>query len=491
MKMALGVRLGASLSLTPQLQMAIRLLQLSTLELEQEIQQQLDSNPLLDTHDAPESSAPESSAPADLAADASPPAPETVDVGQQMDGARLGDELPVDTQWDDIFDQPPTAMGAGEFDDREDQTVAATSLHDHLHAQVALLHLNAVERVMAHFLLDAIDERGFLVEPLDALLAAINALLADHLDAPLELDELQVVLKHIQQLDPLGVGAGSLAECLALQVKALPEATPHRQAALRVLAESTALAQNDLAHLRRQTGLGHEEIAAAMALIRTLNPHPGQRFAAGRDDVQKPDVVVQRLRDRWVVRLNTEQLPRLRIHPYYAGLIRRADTSRDNQYLRQHLQEARSFIKSVDERHRTLLRVTTCIVAHQQGFLEHGPQAMKPLVLREIAEETGLHESTISRVTSNKYLLTPRGLFELKYFFSSHVGTQAGGECSSTAIRAMIKQMIGSENPKKPLSDQVIAEKLQADGIDVARRTVAKYRESLNIPSSSERKRLL
>lgn len=482
MKMALGVRLGTSLSLTPQLQMAIRLLQLSTLELEQEIQQQLDSNPLLDSVDHTE-----------LAEAAAPAAEEgePLELDSQMNQQQLTDDLPVDTQWDDIYTHQPTTLGAAEAEDRQDNTVASASLHEHLARQVELLSLNPVERVMAHFLLDAIDERGLLTESLDDLLQAVNQLLADQVDEPVELDELQVVLKHIQHLDPVGVGARDLAECLELQLHALPEQTPHRAAALALLADAPALAQNDLARLRRQTGLDLDAISAAMNLIRTLDPYPGQRFGGREEEAQKPDVVVRRLNNRWVVQLNTEHLPRLRIHPYYSGLIRRADQSADNQYLRQHLQEARAFIKSVDERHRTLLRVTSCIVAHQQGFLEHGPQAMKPLVLREIAEETGLHESTISRVTTHKYLLTPRGLFELKYFFSSHVGTQAGGECSSTAIRAMIKQLIQGENPKKPFSDQYIAEKLQADGIDVARRTVAKYRESMNIPSSSERKRLL
>ncbi|MEC7120914.1 MAG: RNA polymerase factor sigma-54, partial [Pseudomonadota bacterium] len=222
-----------------------------------------------------------------------------------------------------------------------------------------------------------------------------------------------------------------------------------------------------------------------------LDPYPGLKFQSMEDNHQVPDVIVRQKNQRWEVQLNTDILPKLRVNPFYAGMIKRADQSADNQYLRQNMQEARNFIKSIDERHKTLLKVATCIVEHQRAFLEHGPEAMKPLILRDIADETELHESTVSRVTTQKFMLTPRGLFELKYFFSSHVGTSTGGECSSTAIRAMIKKMVSEENPRKPLSDNVIAENLQATGIDVARRTVAKYRESLNIPSSSERKRLI
>jgi RNA polymerase sigma-54 factor len=299
------------------------------------------------------------------------------------------------------------------------------------------------------------------------------------------------VLKRIQNFEPVGVGARSLQECLTLQLKALPERTASRADALKLIECHELLVSNDITRLMRQTQLDQDALKAALNLVKSLDPYPGAKFTDAERDQQVPDVVVRKKNNRWEVQLNTDILPKLRVNPYYAGMIRRADSSADNQYLRTHMQDARNFIKSVDERHKTLLKVSACIVQHQRDFLEHGPEAMRPLILRDIAEETELHESTVSRVTTQKYMLTPKGLFELKYFFSSHVGTSSGGECSSTAIRAMIKKMVQEENVRKPLSDNAIAEKLQAEGIDVARRTVAKYRESLNIASSSERKRLL
>jgi RNA polymerase sigma-54 factor len=345
---------------------------------------------------------------------------------------------------------------------------------------------------MAECIIDGIDERGYLEASLDELLEATQKQLDTlDIDEEVEMYELEVVLKRVQNFDPAGVGARSLSECLCLQLHALPEQTAERDAAFKLLQHHELLVANDITRLMRLTKLDHDELRRALQLIKSLDPYPGLRFQASEQVHQLPDVIVRKHHERWEVQLNTDILPRLRVNPFYAGMIRRADSSADNQYLRQHMQEARNFIKSVDERHKTLLKVSSCIVQHQRAFLEHGPEAMKPLILRDIADETELHESTVSRVTTQKYMLTPRGLFELKYFFSSHVGTSVGGECSSTAIRAMIKKMVAEEDIRKPLSDNTIAERLQASGIDVARRTVAKYRESLNIASSSERKRLL
>lgn len=490
MKMSLGLKIGTSLSLTPQLQQAIRLLQLSSLELEQEIQVQLDSNPLLEVvDDQPDATPvdeylPEQAHEHDYA--------DQTDVDVQMAESRLDVELPVDTQWDDVFSHQSTALASPEFEEREDNRCAEQTIVDHLLWQLNLSPFSPVDRLIAQCIIDAIDDRGYLIAEMDELLDAVNQQLEniDNIE-PVEQDEVEMVLKRIQHFDPIGVAARNLSECLSLQLKALPERVTERAAALRVLQHHELLVSNELARLLRATQLTEPELHAALLLIKSLDPYPGLKFQSNDDSHQVPDVIVRQKSGRWEVQLNTDILPKLRVNPFYAGMIKRADQSADNQYLRQNMQEARNFIKSIDERHKTLLKVATCIVEHQRAFLEHGPEAMRPLILRDIADETELHESTVSRVTTQKFMLTPRGLFELKYFFSSHVGTSTGGECSSTAIRAMIKKMISEENPRKPLSDNVIAEKLQATGIDVARRTVAKYRESLNIASSSERKRLI
>ncbi|TEU27868.1 RNA polymerase factor sigma-54 [Alkanindiges illinoisensis] len=506
MKLSMGMKVSASLSLTPQLQQAIKLLQLSSLELEQEIQVQLDSNPLLEVIDPSEehqrpTEATTSQSSAEQAEREG--ADYETSLTEQMQANQLNDDLPVDTQWDDIFTHQSTALATPEFEEREDNRTSQDSIWDYLRWQVNFAHFSPIDRLIAECIIDGIDERGYLMISLeDVLEAAVQQLHslgvlseemdpAELLEYDIELEEVDVVLKRIQNLEPAGVGARSLQECLLLQLKNLPEHTPCRLDALKLLQHHELLIANDINRLMRQTQLGQDALKEALNLIKCLDPYPGQKFADPERDHQVPDVIVRKKNNRWEVQLNTDILPKLRVNPYYAGLIRRADSSSDNQYLRLHMQEARNFIKSVDERHKTLLKVSTCIIEHQRDFLEHGPEAMKPLILRDIAEETDLHESTVSRVTTQKYMLTPRGLFELKYFFSSHVGTSSGGECSSTAIRAMIKKMIQEENVRKPLSDNAIAEKLQSEGIDVARRTVAKYRESLNIPSSSERKRLL
>ena len=486
MKLALGIKVGTSLSLTPQLQQAIRLLQLSTVELEQEIQTQLESNPLLEAIDDQQSGEPVASV-VEGGNDTS------ITLGEQMERTQIGEELPVDTQWDDVYTHQSTALATPEFEEREDNRSAGESVWDQLRWQLNLTPFSPFDRLMAECIIDGIDERGYLIASMEELLDAARQQLEQIGIDPEEIDmsELEVVLKRVQNFDPAGVAARDLAECLSLQLKALPSGTPYQDAALKLLSHHELLVANDIVKLMRLTQLDQDALRQALHLIKSLDPYPGLKFQAQEQDHQLPDVIVRKRNDSWEVQLNTDILPKLRVNPFYAGMVRRADSSADNQYLRQHMQEARNFIKSIDERHKTLLKVATCIVEHQRAFLEHGPEAMKPLILRDIADETELHESTVSRVTTQKFMLTPRGLFELKYFFSSHVGTSTGGECSSTAIRAMIKKMVQEEDPRKPLSDNTIAERLQASGIDVARRTVAKYRESLNIPSSSDRKRLL
>ena len=484
MKLSVGLKVANSLSLTPQLQQAIRLLQLSSLELEQEIQIQLDSNPLLEK--AEEQNAEVESL-------------ETIreelqekELTETLNSNQLPDDLPVDTDWDEVYTHQSTAMERPEFEEREDNRQGAVSLKAHMLEQINLLNFSAVDRLIAHCLVDALDEKGLLDAEIAEITASVQHLL-DQMDDEIEVedDEILAVLKLIQRLDPVGVGARNLAESLSVQLTMLPNGTKFREEAVLLMKHYELLIANDLNKLIRQTGLSADALKQAVDLLKTLKPYPGAEFEDKDADYQIPDVVVSKRNDHWHVQLNPDVMPKLRINPFYSGMIKRADQSDDNQYLRNQMLEAKNFIKSVDERHKTLLKVASCIVQHQRNFLEIGAEGMKPLVLREVAEEVELHESTVSRVTTNKFLLTPRGLFELKYFFSSHVGTTSGGEASSTAIRAKIKKLVADENPRKPLSDNVIASLLKEDGIDVARRTVAKYRESLHIPSSSDRKVLI
>lgn len=481
MKLSVGLRIANSLSLTPQLQQAIRLLQLSSLELEQEIQLQLDSNPLLEKVE--EQISVESLSTVDAS---------QKDLTNELNADHLPDDLPVDTDWDDVYTHQPTSLGAAEFEEREDNRQSQQSLQEYILEQVNLLHFSRIDQLIAYCIIDSLDEKGFLDAEISEITASVQHLLSfmDY-EEEIEEDEVLVVLKHIQRLDPIGVGSRNLAECLLIQLDSLPVNTSCRNDAVKLLQHYELLITNELPKLIKQTGLNQEQLRCAVDLLKTLKPYPGLEFESKESDYQIPDVVVMKKNDCWQVTLNPDVMPKLRLNSFYTNMIRRADQSEDNQYLRNQMLEAKNFIKSIDERHKTLLKVATCIVEHQKSFLEIGPEGMKPLVLRDIAEEVELHESTVSRVTTNKYMLTPRGLFELKYFFSSHVGTTSGGEASSTAIRAKIKKMIAEENARKPLSDNAIANLLKEEGIDVARRTVAKYRESLHIPSSSERKVLI
>ena len=481
MKLSVGLRIANSLSLTPQLQQAIRLLQLSSLELEQEIQLQLDSNPLLEKVE--EQISVESLSTVDAS---------QKDLTNELNADHLPDDLPVDTDWDDVYTHQPTSLGAAEFEEREDNRQSQQSLQEYILEQVNLLHFSRIDQLIAYCIIDSLDEKGFLDAEISEITASVQHLLSSmDYEEEIEEDEVLVVLKHIQRLDPIGVGSRNLAECLLIQLDNLPVNTPCRNDAVKLLQHYELLITNELPKLIKQTGLNQEQLRCAVDLLKTLEPYPGLEFESKESDYQIPDVVVMKKNDCWQVTLNPDVMPKLRLNSFYTNMIRRADQSEDNQYLRNQMLEAKNFIKSIDERHKTLLKVATCIVEHQKSFLEIGPEGMKPLVLRDIAEEVELHESTVSRVTTNKYMLTPRGLFELKYFFSSHVGTTSGGEASSTAIRAKIKKMIAEENARKPLSDNAIANLLKEEGIDVARRTVAKYRESLHIPSSSERKVLI
>ncbi len=489
--------------MTPQLQQAIKLLQLSTLDLRQEIQQALESNPMLEMSEedaagevnaeAGEVEAPE--APTEDAAagleqeEGEQLTPELGDPAATMEMASNPDELPVDSAWEDIYDNTvaPTFFGAAE-DGREFENPDSSpeSLREHLLWQMRLTPLSDKDQVIAMAIIDAINDRGYLSVSLEEIHESVR----EELDV--EFDEVEAVLHQVQNFDPLGVGARNLQECMLIQLQHFDASIPWLEQAKTLVKEHLdVLAARDFNQLVRLMKCPQQDLKQIIDLIQSLNPRPGNLVTDRKTEYIIPDVNVRKEKDAWKVELNPDAIPRVRINHGYAGLVKRADNSSDNVYLRNHLQEARWFIKSLQSRNETLLKVATCIVERQRDFLEHGEEAMKPLVLHDVAEAVEMHESTISRVTTEKYMHTPRGIFELKYFFSSHVSTASGGECSATAIRALIKKLVAAEDPRKPLSDSKIAQLLADKGINVARRTIAKYRESLGVPSSSERKRLV
>jgi RNA polymerase sigma-54 factor len=507
MKQSLQLKLGQHLTMTPQLQQAIRLLQLSAMELSVEIQEALDSNMMLELAEGtdeyeeggPDGAAADTAEPGDLEAAGEAEYVTTFEVGGgdpvdvETPSATVDDipaELPVDTDWDEIYDSLPTSGMATrdtEGSDFERATATAPSLAEHLLWQLNLTPLSEADRAIAIAIVDALDTDGYLTCTLEELCATM----AGDDGSPVEVDEIAAVLKLVQGLEPAGVAARDLRECLLLQLGQLPADTDWLAEARRCCADyMDLLAARDYNQLLRKLRLGKPELAQVISLIQSLNPRPGSQYGDEQTEYVVPDVFVYKHKDRWRVELNAETMPPLRVNPYYAGLIKRADNSEENSSLRLHLQEARWFIKSLQSRSETLLKVATAIVERQRAFLEHGEEAMKPLVLHDIAEALEMHESTISRVTTRKYMHTPRGIFELKYFFSSHVNTTLGGEASSTAIRAVIRKLIAAENVEKPLSDNKIATLLSQQGVQVARRTVAKYREAMAIPPSNERKRL-
>lgn len=480
MKQSLQLRLSQHLALTPQLQQSIRLLQLSTVELNQELETILQANPLLERVEQADGGH-EEYIPG--AAQEAPAAAEESPRQEEFGGDVFGEshtEFAGSNRWEE--------GGAGSDDDDGDyifQEANSPTLREHLLEQLHLLPLSERDQTLASVLVDAINEDGYLEQPLDEL--------AELMPAEQEVDplELQTALKLIQHLDPPGVGARNLAECLSLQLRAMPEGTPHLEPAINLVERHLAeLATRDYARLRKVLHCSEETLREVQHLVTQLNPRPGAGFShIGSDQYIQHEIVVKKVKGVWLATLNQEVMPKLRINQMYADILKR---NRDNssQYLMSQMQEAKWMIKNIQQRFSTILRVSQAVVDRQRNFFEHGEIAMRPLVLREIADEVGLHESTISRVTTRKYMLTPRGVYELKYFFGSHVATDTGGACSATAIRALIKQLVGEENPKKPLSDSQITDILGKQGIVVARRTIAKYRESLQIPAASQRKAL-
>ncbi len=490
MKQSLHLRLGQQLTMTPQLQQAIRLLQLSTLDLQLEIQQALESNLMLElAEDAELQSASEEdpqSAETESAAEEQPdPESEAMNL-EERDG--LGEELAMDTAWDDIYDGGTAYSARDPDDDRdplENQTGGGESLQEYLLWQAGLSGFSPREAAIAEAIIDAVRDDGYLDCGLDDIQAALPS------EWQVDLPEIEAVLRQVQLLDPVGVAARDPREALAVQLSQLPEDTPWLEPARRLVADHLELLANrQYTQLRRRMKLEEDELSQVVALLQTLDPHPGTRISNSQPEYVVPDVFVHRHHGDWLVEINPDAYPRLRVNGAYAGMVRRADSSRDNSVMRQHLQEARWLIKSLRSRNETLLKVARCIVERQRDFLERGDEGMQPLVLREVAERIEMHESTVSRITNQKYMHTPRGTFEFKYFFSSHVQTVDGGECSATAIRARIRRLLAQEHPSRPLSDNQLAAELQSQGINVARRTVAKYREAMGIASSTERKRL-
>jgi RNA polymerase sigma-54 factor len=468
MKPSLQFRLSQHLTLTPQLQQSIRLLQLSTVELNQEIERLLMENPALEREEpgegegapAPSAAASPQDAPSPAPAEASPP---------------TDADWPVDV---------PVSWRAGDDDEENDRGFAAAdmpTLREHLRSQLSLTNLPGRDRAFVEILIDAVDEDGYLTQPLEEIAALLPA------EAEADPEELAIALRHLQNMEPAGVGARSPGECLCLQIRAQPD-EPARGLALQIAEKHLELlASRDYTRLKAATGAGDDALREAQKLIQGLNPRPGSAFAQVEARYVVPDVIVKKSRNVWRASLNPDAMPKLRINRLYAELMSGRGSG---GALSSQVQEARWLIKNVQQRFETILRVSQAIVDRQRHFFEHGEVAMRPLVLREIAETLGLHESTISRVTTQKYMATPRGTYELKYFFGSHVATDAGGSASSTAIRALIKQLVAAEDTKTPLSDARISQILAEQGIVVARRTIAKYRESLQIPPVNQRKSL-
>ena len=557
MSFGLATTLNTSQKLTPQMQQAIKLLQLSSLELAQEVQAKLDSNPLLerveedeDDYDSFDSYDSHKGEPLTLdswnrntSVDSFAKSTHSLDDGfdysdnssdslDKLQQASFDDEA-IDNyavEGDDYsgFDSgnyASAAIGSGslsahsangnneDFDSYQGSTSA--TIQDHVRWQLNFKRLSETDTLIAEYLMDSMDEMGFIRLDIDELLQSFDTIASFYQwDERVEHDEVMAVLRMIQSCDPLGVGARNLNECLALQLSKLDTNTKYLKEAQALLSASEHLVSNNIKALTELTGLAPEQITPALNLLRTLNPSPGLLFQSSQPDYMQPsesydipDVLVTPIRrhnsnhttdnkngndttaqiDGWQVRLNPDTLPKLRVNQEYANLVKRGDDSPDNQYLRENLTDARLFIRSIEERNQNLLKVATSIVRYQQEFLQHGATAMQPLILKAIAEEVDLHESTVSRLTTSKTILTPQGLFSLKHFFSSHVSS-SDGDISSTAISAMIKQLIADEDPKKPLSDSRIKDFLFAEGIDIARRTVAKYREAMNIGSSTQRK---
>jgi len=521
--------------MTPQLQQAIKLLQLSSLDLEAEIQEVLESNPLLEVESTQEKTETldKSSLEADRSTLQDNTAPEDKDTSEAISNDKIESEMIGDTQWEDWgYVSQASSSKSDDNSNFEFQGETTDSLRDQLLWQINMMALSDTDRAIAMILIDSVDDSGFMTADLDdvalmlneseditgklvnfsELMVADENLATDNMnnlnstameekelqpngfdDSLITIEEIEAVLHLIQSFEPAGIASRNLQECLLIQLKRLDKKTGSLELAKAVVVDQFEfLANRNYRQILKNLSINEQQLKMAIELIQNLDPRPGNQLNQNNAQYIKPDVYVKKDKTgRWTVSLNSDSTPKLTINNTYASMIKRADKSTDNQFLKNNLQDAKWFIKSLQSRNDTLLKVATSIVEKQNGFLDYGEEAMKPLVLHDIAEEVEMHESTISRVTTQKFLHTPKGIFELKYFFSSHVSTSSGGECSSTAIRAVIKKLVAAENHAKPLSDSKIANLLKDQGIKVARRTVAKYRESMAIPPSNERKSLM
>jgi|TARA_B110000483_G_scaffold226488_1_gene287274 RNA polymerase sigma-54 factor len=464
MKQSLRIGLGQQLRMTPQLQQAIRLLQLSSIDLQQEIQECLYSNPLLEVDENPE--IPD----------------ETGDIDAESPKVQV-EQKAEDFEYSSREGVTSSQSSVNDFPVRDD--AAEESLKDHLCWQLNLATMSPLDREIGLTIIDAVDNSGLLSSNIEDLMQSVTG------GEELKEDDVLSVLYRIQRFDPPGIAARNLKECLLLQLSLLPETGAVETAVDLVERHLEALTKLGLEGIAKRIRRPAEEIEEAYQVIKSLNPKPGYSFSSENSDYIVPDLSLVKKEGIWTVILNNNSMPKLRLNEQYANMVKETDQPQTRDYLRSNLQEAKWFLRSIESRNDTLLRVGQAIVEYQMEFFEEGEQFMKPLILKDIAEKLELHESTISRATSQKYMASPRGVFELKYFFSSQLATSSGGECSSTAIRALISKLVKAENPKKPFSDNALAAQLAEEGIVVARRTIAKYREMLSIPPSSQRKRLM
>jgi len=492
-KQGLSIKLGQSMSMTPQLQQAIRLLQLSSVELQQEIQEVLETNPLLERVD--EGNSPEDPVKTDAETSDDSKTDSSSDAEQPTDN--IPEDLNIDADWDDIYD-PAWKVSNGDTDHSASDFIetmhsSPQGLHEHFSWLIQMSNLSVQDKEIARLIIDYIDEDGYLTESLEQIHDSVS----DHFIV--DFDEIEAILTYIQHLEPIGVGARSLGECLVIQLTQEYAYQPLFKKAKILLEEHLSLLEKrDYAGIKKALRIKASQLEGVMQLIRTLDPKPGKIFSTTETDYITPDIYVKKVKGKWKISLNGDTQANLQINDYYASMLdsNKQKTKTDlapekkeaTNYIKDNLQQARWFIKSIENRNSTIVNVAHAIIERQLAFLQYGDEAMKPMILRDLAEQLGLHESTISRVTTRKYMHTPRGVYEFKYFFSSHVNTDTGGECSATAIRAMIKKLIAEEEPNKPLSDNKLTNLLKERGIKVARRTVAKYREALSIPSSHERK---
>ncbi len=487
LRQGLEVRIGQNLSMTPQLQQAIRMLQLSSIELQEEIQQALEENPLLqlsgDESTEDTTAPPNESELQNTDEEASVPEPATT-----ME-SEIPAEMSIDAEWSDVYDTRSSSNADSDPDSQaflENQGSHHEDLQAHLLWQVELSNLSAIDKRIATTIIQSLDEAGYLCESLETILASLND------ELPVELEDIEAMLTFVQHLDPPGIAARNLGECLLLQMQQLqPQTDIHRTAAQLVKLQLDLLEKRNYKAIKRRLKISQDTLEAVISLLRTLQPKPGLAFSGATDNYITPDVYVYKRQGQWVVTLNSQTTPALQVNRTYADMIGQIKNRTDKLYFKENLQQARWLIRSIESRNSTILNVARAIVERQSAFMHYGEQAMKPLILKDIADELEMHESTISRVTSNKYIHTPRGVFEFKYFFSSQLETDTGSSCSSTAIRAMVKQLISGENPGSPLSDSKLTLMLKEQGVNVARRTVAKYREAMSIPSSHERKTLV